>query len=147
MAEKGQPGRFTFPRPMVRHPGLEFSFSGLKTFAANTAREHTLDEQTKADIAWAFQDAVIDTLTIKTLRALKQTGLKKLVVAGGVSANQSLRERLQETAKEKRFEVFYARPEFCVDNGAMVAYCGYQKLLQGEQEELAIKVRPRWAIA
>ncbi|MDN6448374.1 MAG: tRNA (adenosine(37)-N6)-threonylcarbamoyltransferase complex transferase subunit TsaD, partial [Enterobacterales bacterium] len=117
MAQQGEAGRFVFPRPMTDRPGLDFSFSGLKTFAANTIRNNESDDQTRADIARAFEDAVVDTLAIKCKRALGQTGFKRLVMAGGVSANRTLRARLAEMMKKRGGEVFYARPEFCTDNG------------------------------
>ena len=120
----GTEGRFVFPRPMTDRPGLDFSFSGLKTFAANTIRNNDDSEQTRADIARAFEDAVVDTLMIKCKRALDQTGFKRLVMAGGVSANRTLRAKLAEMMQKRRGEVFYARPEFCTDNGAMIAYAG-----------------------
>lgn len=147
MAQQGTPGRFTFPRPMTDRPGLDFSFSGLKTFAANTIRANGNDEQTQADIAWAFEDAVVETLAIKCKRALEQTGLKRLVVAGGVSANQTLRHKLAEMMKKRRGEVFYARPEFCTDNGAMIAYAGMIRLKNGADSELSVSVHPRWPLA
>ncbi|KEY59641.1 tRNA (adenosine(37)-N6)-threonylcarbamoyltransferase complex transferase subunit TsaD [Serratia sp. DD3] len=147
MAQQGTPGRFTFPRPMTDRPGLDFSFSGLKTFAANTIRANGNDEQTQADIAWAFEDAVVETLAIKCKRALEQTGLKRLVVAGGVSANQTLRHKLAEMMKKRRGEVFYARPEFCTDNGAMIAYAGIIRLKNGADSELSVSVHPRWPLA
>ncbi|MEG7359507.1 tRNA (adenosine(37)-N6)-threonylcarbamoyltransferase complex transferase subunit TsaD [Pseudomonas citronellolis] len=148
LAEQGTPGRFVFPRPMTDRPGLDFSFSGLKTFALNTwqrCREAGDDgEQTRCDIALAFQQAVVETLTIKCRRALKQTGLKNLVIAGGVSANRALREHLQKMLGELRGQVFYARPRFCTDNGAMIAYAGCQRLLAGQHDGPAIDVRARW---
>lgn len=147
MAQSGQPGRFTFPRPMTDRPGLDFSFSGLKTFAANTIREQGKDEQTQADIARAFEDAVVDTLAIKCRRALDDTGFKRLVIAGGVSANLTLRERLAEVMAKRGGEVFYARPEFCTDNGAMIAYAGAIRLQQGGTTSLGVTVRPRWPLA
>ncbi len=147
LAESGTPGRFTFPRPMTDRPGLDFSFSGLKTFALNTwqhCRASADDgEQTRADVALAFQQAVVDTLTIKCRRALKQTGLNSLVIAGGVSANQALRESLEHMLGELGGHVFYARPRFCTDNGAMIAYAGC-RLLAGQQDGPAIKVHARW---
>ena len=146
MAEQGTPGRFVFPRPMTDRPGLDFSFSGLKTFAANTIRAEGDDAQTQADIAHAFQQAVVDTLAIKCKRALKQTGLKRLVIAGGVSANRSLREQLQQLARSLKGEVFYPRPEFCTDNGAMIAYAGLQRLKADQTLELGIKTQPRWPL-
>jgi len=146
MAESGVPGRFVFPRPMTNKPGLDFSFSGLKTFAANTIHSEGSDAQTQADIALAFQDAVIDTVAIKCKRALKQTGLKRLVVAGGVSANQSLREQLAILMRSLGGQVFYPRSEFCTDNGAMIAYAGMQRLKAGHFEGLAIQAKPRWPL-
>ena len=151
LALNGTPNRFAFPRPMTDRPGLNFSFSGLKTFAANTLHqvmqeEGELTEQSKADIAYAFQEAVVDTLAIKCKRALKQTGLKRLVIAGGVSANKQLRQTLAELMQQLGGEVFYPQPQFCTDNGAMIAYAGFLRLKQGQQQDLAIEVRPRWAM-
>ena len=151
LALNGTPNRFVFPRPMTDRPGLDFSFSGLKTFAANTLHqvmkeEGELAEQSKADIAYAFQEAVVDTLAIKCKRALKQTGLKRLVIAGGVSANKQLRQTLAELMQQLGGEVFYPQPQFCTDNGAMIAYAGFLRLKQGQQQDLAIEVRPRWAM-
>ncbi len=148
LAQQGAPGRFVFPRPMTDRPGLDFSFSGLKTFALNTwqqCRDAGDDgEQTRCDIALAFQQAVVETLTIKCRRALKQTGLKRLVIAGGVSANQALRQSLEKMLGELKGQVFYARPRFCTDNGAMIAYAGCQRLLAGQHEGPEIKVQARW---
>ena len=151
LALNGTPNRCVFPRPMTDRPGLDFSFSGLKTFAANTLHhvmqeEGELTEQSKADIAYAFQEAVVDTLAIKCKRALKQTGLKRLVIAGGVSANKQLRQTLAELMQQLGGEVFYPQPQFCTDNGAMIAYAGFLRLKQGQQQDLAIEVRPRWAM-
>ncbi|EAT12790.1 tRNA (adenosine(37)-N6)-threonylcarbamoyltransferase complex transferase subunit TsaD [Bermanella marisrubri] len=148
LAEKGTEGRFKFPRPMTDRPGLDFSFSGLKTFARNTItqcrEESGLTEQDKADIALAFEQAAVDTLVIKCRRALKETGRKRLVIAGGVSANRYLRERLQQELKKLDGEVFYPRPEFCTDNGAMIAYAGCQRLMAGQRDGEEIVVHPRW---
>lgn len=152
MADAGHAGRYKFPRPMTDKPGLNFSFSGLKTAAANaiaTEKSHNtsadeLSEQVKADIARAFQDAVVDTLVIKCRRALKETGLKRLVVAGGVSANTRLREALAETMRKQNGEVFYPRAEFCTDNGAMIAFAGAYRLAAGERTDNQAAVRPRW---
>jgi N6-L-threonylcarbamoyladenine synthase len=146
LAKNGQPNRFKFPRPMVNRPGLDFSFSGLKTFALNTFQKYGSDGQTKADIAYAFQEAVVDTLIIKCQRALKQINLNRLVVAGGVSANQVLREKMNKMAKKSRYEIFYPALEFCTDNGAMIAYAGCQRLLAGQQDDLTIKAKARWQI-
>jgi N6-L-threonylcarbamoyladenine synthase len=146
LAEQGVAGRYRFPRPMTDRPGLDFSFSGLKTFTLNTWHESERSEQEKADIARAFQEAVVDTLAIKCKRALKQTELKRLVVAGGVSANKGLRERLSLMGRELRAEVFYPRPEFCTDNGAMIAYAGYLRLQAGRHEALSFTATPRWPL-
>lgn len=147
MAQQGNAGRFTFPRPMTDRPGLDFSFSGLKTFAANTIRASGSDAQTRADIARAFEDAVVDTLAIKCKRALDNTGFKRLVIAGGVSANRALREKLAELMAKRRGDVFYARPAFCTDNGAMIAYAGMVRLKAGCVADLSVSVRPRWPLA
>lgn len=146
LAEQGVPGRFHFPRPMTDRPGLDFSFSGLKTFAANTIRSEGSDDQTRADIAHAFECAVVDTLAIKCKRALKETGLKRLVMAGGVSANRRLRAQLAEMMTELKGEVFYPRLEYCTDNGAMIAYAGLQRLKAGQTVGLSIEVKPRWSL-
>jgi len=148
LAEHGVPGRFVFPRPMTDRPGLDFSFSGLKTFTLNTFQQRRAagddSEQTRSDIALAFQQAVVETLTIKCRRALKQTGLKSLVIAGGVSANRALREALHAMLAEMKGQVFYARPRFCTDNGAMIAYAGCQRLLAGQHDGPQIGVQARW---
>ncbi|MCZ6617901.1 MAG: tRNA (adenosine(37)-N6)-threonylcarbamoyltransferase complex transferase subunit TsaD [Gammaproteobacteria bacterium] len=141
-AENGDPTRFRFPRPMTNRPGLNFSFSGLKTFTLNTVRDLSpLTDQDRADIARAFEDAVIDTLTIKCRRAVKETGVSHLVVAGGVSANYRLREKL---SAELPATTYYAKPELCTDNGAMIAYAGCQRLQAGQRDPLAIVARARW---
>lgn len=157
LAELGTPGRFTFPRPMTNRPGLEFSFSGLKTFVRNTLAEEvakqeagkagSVNEQTKADIAFAFEDAVVQTFVIKCRRALQQTGLKSLIIAGGVSANLRLRAGLQAMVEKEKSKLFYAKPRFCTDNGAMIAYAGCQRLLAGERDGLELNVRPRWPLS
>ncbi|NIG87872.1 tRNA (adenosine(37)-N6)-threonylcarbamoyltransferase complex transferase subunit TsaD [Serratia symbiotica] len=147
MAQQGVADRFTFPRPMTDRPGLDFSFSGLKTFAANTIRSNGGDDQTCADIARAFEDAVVDTLAIKCKRALEQTGFKNLAMAGGVSANRTLRAKLAAMMQKRGAEVFYARPQFCTDNGAMIAYAGMVRFKSGADQELTVSVRPRWPLA
>ncbi len=148
LAESGTPGRFDFPRPMTNRPGLDFSFSGLKTYTLNTVAEHTvdgvLDEQTKADIAWAFQEAVVDTMVIKCRRAFEHSGMKRLVIAGGVSANKRLREKLAHMARVEGGELHYPGFAYCTDNGAMIAYAGCMRLLAGQQDDLSILARPRW---
>jgi N6-L-threonylcarbamoyladenine synthase len=146
LADKGTPGRFKFPRPMTDRPGLDMSFSGLKTFAANTISANDDSEQTRADIAYAFQEAVCATLAIKCKRALQQTGMKRIVIAGGVSANKALRQELETLAKKVGGEVYYPRTEFCTDNGAMIAYAGMQRLKNGEITDLAVQATPRWPI-
>jgi N6-L-threonylcarbamoyladenine synthase len=146
MAAQGRANQYQFPRPMTDRPGLDFSFSGLKTFAANTIAANSDDAQTRADIARAFQDAVVDTLVIKCRRALQQTGLKRLVVAGGVSANVELRAQLHQFADTIGGKVYFPRPAFCTDNGAMIAYAGAQRLLAGEYSDLSIITRPRWPL-
>ena len=144
MAERGTIERFSFPRPMTDRPGLEFSFSGLKTFTRNLIEKHRgddvlPDEQTMLDICAGFQEAVVDTLVIKCRRALQQTAMQRLVIAGGVSANTRLRAKLEEALAKEGAEVYYARHEFCTDNGAMIAYAGCQRLLAGEKNELVIR--------
>ena len=148
LAERGDDKRFEFPRPMTNRAGLDFSFSGLKTAARTAIIKHAvdgvLDEQTKADISACFQVAVVDTLAIKCKRALKQTGLKNLVIAGGVGANTLLRKQLIEMTAKIGGQVFYPRAEFCTDNGAMIAYAGCQRLLAGQSAGLSLSVVPRW---
>ncbi|MEK0159485.1 tRNA (adenosine(37)-N6)-threonylcarbamoyltransferase complex transferase subunit TsaD [Pseudoalteromonas piscicida] len=146
MATKGKAGRFTFPKPMTDRPGLDFSFSGLKTAAANTIRNEGGDEQTKADIAHAFQTAVVETLAIKCKRALKETSIKSLVIAGGVSANTELRQKLERMMLGMKGRVYYPRTEFCTDNGAMIAYAGMQRLKAGQHAPLDMKTKPRWPL-
>ena len=145
LALQGNPDRFRFPRPMTDRPGLDFSFSGLKTFALNTWKDAEVqDEQLKADICRAFEDAVIDTLAIKCRRALKETGIGDLVLAGGVSANRRLRERMQQELQKLGGRAWYPQPQFCTDNGAMIAYAGCQRLLAGAGESGEFQVKPRW---
>ncbi|ALP52152.1 tRNA threonylcarbamoyl adenosine modification protein TsaD [Candidatus Tenderia electrophaga] len=146
LAEQGDPERFQFPRPMTNRPGLDFSFSGLKTFAVNTLAQNGDDAQTKADIARAFEEAVAETMAIKCRRALEHTGLKRLVLAGGVSANRRLRRRLQRLAEERGLRLYYPRAEFCTDNGAMIAYAGCLRLAAGQTEPLVIQARARWPL-
>jgi N6-L-threonylcarbamoyladenine synthase len=146
LALTGNPARFTFPRPMTNRPGLDFSFSGLKTFAMNTWQNSGQTDQDRADIARAFEDAVVDTMVIKCRRALAQTGLQTLVIAGGVGANVRLRERLRDLMNASGGRVSYPRPAFCTDNGAMIAYAGYRRLQAGQQESLSIKAMPRWSL-
>ncbi|MES9961426.1 MAG: tRNA (adenosine(37)-N6)-threonylcarbamoyltransferase complex transferase subunit TsaD [Sedimenticola sp.] len=154
LAEQGDPGRYRFPRPMTDRPGLDFSFSGLKTFALNTLQEAQREEgeafekgRTKADIARAFEDAVVETLAIKCRRAVRESGSKTLVLAGGVSANRRLRARIQEIMEKEGGRAYYPRPEFCTDNGAMIAYAGWQRLNAGQHEPLVFGAKPRWPMA
>lgn len=144
LAEQGDAARFDFPRPMLDRPGLDFSFSGLKTSVLNALNTTADYPEKAADIAASFQAAAVDTLARKCERALKETGVRRLVVAGGVSANRLLRAQLGEMAARRRAEVFYPALPFCTDNGAMIAFAGCQRLLAGEQEGPAITVRPRW---
>ena len=151
LAENGHINRFDFPRPMTDKPGLDFSFSGLKTHTRNLIEKHRgddvlPDQQTTYDICAGFQEAVVDTLSIKCKRALKQTHMKRLVIAGGVSANKRLRHKLEAEVTQFDAQVFYARHEFCTDNGAMIAYAGCQRLLAGERSELSLSVTPRWPL-
>ncbi len=147
LADKTDTSGFTFPRPMVNRPGLDFSFSGLKTFALNTVHQNSpLDQSTRAQIAFAFQLAVVDTLRIKCDRAMTETGYSRLVVAGGVGANRRLRLVLNELATKRGGEVYYPDPEYCTDNGAMIAYAGAMRLLAGECDEDVFDVLPRWSI-
>lgn len=156
LATQGDPNRFKFPRPMTNRPGLDFSFSGLKTHVLNTL--NNLDEinsQTRADVARAFEDAVVDTLAIKCMRALKITQSNTLVVAGGVGANKKLRQQLEMKLREKNLQVFYPALEFCTDNAAMVAQLGLihltdllskNKSMANNEAALEITVQPRWSL-
>jgi N6-L-threonylcarbamoyladenine synthase len=152
LAESGDPTRYRFPRPMTDRPGLDFSFSGLKTFALNTLSNakkeegETLSHQTLANIARAFEDAVVDTLMIKCRRAVRETRIKTLVMAGGVSANRRLRQQISSMMEKEGGKAFYPRLVFCTDNGAMIAFAGCQRLAAGVTEPLAIKVTPRWSM-
>ncbi len=144
LAEKGIANKYVFPRPMTNRPGLDFSFSGLKTFAMNTWKASKQTEQDKADICLAFQTAAVETLAIKCKRALKQAGHKTLVVAGGVSANKALRTRLDSMTQ---VDVYYPRPEFCSDNGAMIAFAGaMRQSAMVKHDAPAFSARPRWSL-
>lgn len=146
LADAGRPGRFKFPRPMLDRPGLDFSFSGLKTAVVVAVRDLQLDETLRSDVAAEFQAAVVETLVAKSERALKQTGLRTLVVAGGVGANQSLRRELTQLGQRRGVQVVYPRPEFCTDNAAMIAYAGYRRLAGGEHDDLKIRATARWPL-
>ena len=143
LAQQGDAKRFVMPRPMTDRPGLDLSFSGLKTHVRTLYQSCEDPQADKADIAAGFQQAIIDTLVIKSKRALKQTNNKRLVIAGGVSANQQLR---QQMADKLTAEVFYPRPDFCTDNGAMIAYTGWLRLKHGFGQDLSFNVRPRWSL-
>ena len=148
MAQNGTAQRFDFPRPMVNRPGLDFSFSGLKTYTLNTIADCRLNaelsEQDRCDIACAFEEAVVATLVIKCRRALRQEALKTLVIAGGVSANTRLRSALEQALAKEGARVFYPAPMFCTDNGAMIAYAGAQRMQAGLVDDANTRVRPRW---
>jgi N6-L-threonylcarbamoyladenine synthase len=151
LAKKGQAGHYTLPRPMLHSPDLNFSFSGLKTAVLTLVKNQSspLDHQIKADIAHAFVDAIVEVLTQKCIKALKQTGLKKLVIAGGVGANLQLRHALNTAAQEKNFDVFYPELHFCTDNGAMIALAGalrLQKYPHAAEYNYAFNVKPRWPL-
>ena len=146
LARDGDPGRFRFPRPMTNRPGLDFSFSGLKTFALNTLSREVRDDRLGADVARAFEDAVVDTLVIKCRRALRATGLATLVVSGGVGANRRLRAALTEMARREGAAVSCPRLELCTDNGAMIAYAGCCRLVHGAGGTLRFGARPRWSL-
>ncbi|ALN64843.1 metalloendopeptidase, glycoprotease family protein [Lysobacter antibioticus] len=146
-AELGRPGLFKFARPMTDRPGLDFSFSGLKTQVLLAWRNSDQSDQTRADIARAFEDAVVDTLAIKCGRALDAAGCDTLVVAGGVGANRRLRAKLATMAEKRGGRVCFPRPAFCTDNGAMIAYAGALRLQAGQFESAAVKVTPRWDMA
>ncbi|MBF7682142.1 tRNA (adenosine(37)-N6)-threonylcarbamoyltransferase complex transferase subunit TsaD [Acinetobacter sp. B5B] len=142
LALNGDPKAFDFPRPML-HKGLVFSFSGLKT-AVSVQLKKLNGENKDADIAASFQEAIVDTLVKKSVNALKQTGLKRLVIAGGVSANLRLREQLEHALPKMKAEVYYAEPALCTDNGAMIAFAGYQRLKEGASDGLVVTTTPRW---
>jgi N6-L-threonylcarbamoyladenine synthase len=145
LAQSGTPGRFKLPRPMLHSGDLDFSFSGLKTAVLTLTQKHDLNDQTRADIAHAAQEAIVDVLANKSLTALAQSGLNQLVVAGGVGANQLLRSRFNETIGKRGGKVFYPDLEFCTDNGAMIAFAGAMRLQhQIAQRDYRFNVKPRW---
>ena len=146
LAERGTRGAFSFPRPMLDRAGLEFSFSGLKTAVLHAVRGRSLTEALRADVARGVQEAIVETLTAKALRALEYTGLSVLVLSGGVSANRSLRERLTAAAGSRGARVYYPRIEFSTDNAAMIAVAGLARLQAGEHDGLAIQARARWPL-
>ena len=148
LAQRGTPGRFKLPRPMLHSGDLDFSFSGLKTAVLTLTQQNELNDQTRADIAHAAQEAIVDVLATKALSALGQSELDQLVVAGGVGANQLLRSRLNEMIGKRGGKVFYPDLEFCTDNGAMIAFAGAMRLQQQEaQRDYRFKVKPRWDLS
>jgi N6-L-threonylcarbamoyladenine synthase len=147
LAERGRPGSFRFPRPLTERPGLDFSFSGLKTAVVVALRGCRLDEQVRADAALAFEEAVVDTLVLKCKRALEATGARTLVVAGGVGANRRLRARVRAMGEARGVRVVYPRIEFCTDNGAMIALLGHLRLTAGQRDDLAVRARARWPMS
>ncbi len=146
LAAHGRPGAFRFPRPMLDRPGFEFSFSGLKTAVMQAVRAAPLDQQGRADVAHAVQDAIVATLCAKALRALEHTGHGTLVVSGGVGANRELRARMTREAQGRGARVYYPRVQFCTDNAAMIAIAGLHRLRAGERAGTAIEVRARWPL-
>jgi N6-L-threonylcarbamoyladenine synthase len=146
LAIQGDAKRFTFPRPMTNKPGLDFSFSGLKTHTRNLWIKSDQDETTQADIAAGFQEAVVDTMLIKCRRAMQHTRAQTLVIAGGVGANLALRQTLQQAGKEYGWKVSYPRLEFCTDNGAMIAFAGCQRLMAGQQTGYSLQAFARWPL-
>jgi N6-L-threonylcarbamoyladenine synthase len=146
LAERGRAGAFDFPRPMVDRPGLEFSFSGLKTAVVHALRGREMTDTLRADVAEGVQRSIVETLTVKALRALEETGLDTLVVSGGVSANRRLRAQLAEAARHQGARVYYPRIEFCTDNAAMIAVAGLARLAAGQHDGLAIEARARWPL-
>jgi N6-L-threonylcarbamoyladenine synthase len=148
LASQGEADAYRFPRPMLDRPGLDFSFSGLKTAALTVIRSiDREDMKQRADVAASFQQAIIDTLVHKSIRAVKQTGLTDLVIAGGVSANRLLRSTLTDAMGQLNGRAFFARPDFCTDNGAMISYAGFLRLMAGEREPIAFSTLPRWPLA
>jgi N6-L-threonylcarbamoyladenine synthase len=147
LAEQGHPGAYKFSRPMTDRPGLDFSFSGLKTQVLLAWRDSDHSEATRADIARGFEDAVVDTLAIKCRRALEATGCDTLVVAGGVGANKRLRAKLAEAAARHGGRVCFPRPALCTDNGAMIAFAGALRLQAGQHDDAQVRVAPRWDMA
>ena len=146
LAETGRSNHFVFPRPMLDRPGLDFSFSGLKTAALVALRGRVLDDAIRADVARGFQEAVVDTLAEKCRRALEVTGHRRLVIAGGVGANSRLRERLADVARGASAELYFPRAEFCTDNGAMIALAGCMRLSAGMHQGRAVNARANWEL-
>jgi N6-L-threonylcarbamoyladenine synthase len=147
LATQGKLGQFKLPRPLLNSGDLNFSFSGLKTAVLTLVNENELNDETKADIAYEFQEAVTEVLTAKCMAALRETGLDNLIVSGGVGANARLRERLNQATQRRLCKVSYPRLEFCTDNGAMIAFAGAMRMLHAQRDDYAFTVRPRWDLA
>ena len=147
LAESGDPAAYTFPRPMINRPGLDFSFSGLKTHVMTTINKLDDVELNRSNICRAFSDSVVDVLSIKCRRAIEQTGVKKLVVAGGVSANKAIKRNLEEMCQSVDAEVFFPSMQFTTDNGAMIAFAGYCRMKAGEADGLVDRVKARWSLS
>ncbi|HEY4342242.1 MAG TPA: tRNA (adenosine(37)-N6)-threonylcarbamoyltransferase complex transferase subunit TsaD [Steroidobacteraceae bacterium] len=146
IASQGRPGAFVFPRPMLDRPGLEFSFSGLKTAVLHAVRERVLDDALRADVARGVQEAIVECLCVKALRALTATDCNVLTVSGGVGANRHLRDTLTRLLASRGARAYYPRPEFCTDNAAMIAVAGLARLRAGQHDDLAIGARAQWAL-
>jgi N6-L-threonylcarbamoyladenine synthase len=144
LAEQGRPGAFRFSRPMTDRPGLDFSFSGLKTQVLLAWQQSDRSDQTRADVARGFEEAIVDTLVIKCRRALEATGTQRLVIAGGVGANRHLRETLAAAGEKDGFRTYFPRLQFCTDNGAMIALAGAIRLAAGQGQDESVRVSPRW---
>ena len=144
IAEAGDPVRFRFARPMLDRPGLDMSFSGLKTQVLLAWQGCDQSDATRADIARGFEEAIVETLAVKCRRALAQTGYRRLVVSGGVGANRRLRAQLAEAGREEGFATYFPRLAFCTDNGAMIALAGALRLAAGQHSGPEIRVQPRW---
>jgi N6-L-threonylcarbamoyladenine synthase len=144
LAEQGRPGAFRFARPMTDRPGLDFSFSGLKTQVLLAWQQSDQSEQTRADVARGFEEAIVDTLVIKCRRALEAAGAERLVIAGGVGANRRLRTELAAAGGKDGFRTYFPRLQFCTDNGAMIALAGAIRLAAGQRQDEAVRVFPRW---
>ena len=146
LADAGRAGAFVFPRPMLDRPGLEFSFSGLKTAVLHAVRDRVLDDTLRADVARGVQEAIVECLCVKALRALEATDCQVLTVSGGVGANRQLRETLSRLLAARGGRAYYPRPEFCTDNAAMIAVAGLARLRAGQHDDLAIGAHAQWAL-
>jgi N6-L-threonylcarbamoyladenine synthase len=146
IAAAGRAGAFVFPRPMLDRPGLEFSFSGLKTAVLHAVRDRLLDDALRADVARGVEEAIVECLCVKALRALDATDCRVLTVSGGVGANRQLRETLSRLLAARGARAYYPRPEFCTDNAAMIAVAGLARLRAGQHDDLAIGAHARWAL-